>query len=220
MGSITRSLSNNITTGGVILPAGITNASVSAVTFFSGVTGGGTLTLLSTQTASNSATISFTTGLDSTYDEYQFKFINVRPASDQQNLSFQVDTGTNTNYNQTMTTSFFYAYHNEADTDTSLQYVGGYDQAQGTSFQRLTEAIGNVSDENTCGELLLYNPSSSTYVKHFIARTQTLEGTGYSSDSYCAGYVNTTTAITRVQFKMTSGDIADGIFKLYGVKKS
>jgi hypothetical protein len=220
MGSITRGLSNNITTGGVILPAGITNASVADVTSFANASGGGTLVLLSTQTASASATISFTTGLDSTYDEYQFKFINVRPASDQQNLSFQVDTGTNTNYNQTMTTSFFYAYHNEADTATSLQYVGGYDQAQGTSFQNLTEAIGNVSDENTCGVLSFYNPSSSTYVKHFIARTQTLEGTGYSSDSYCAGYVNTTTAITRVQFKMTSGDIADGIIKLYGVKKS
>ena len=219
MGSITRGLSNNITTGGVILPAGITNASVSAVTSFANASGG-TLILLSTQTASASATISFTTGLDSTYDEYIFKFINIKPATDQTVLSFQVDTGTNTNYNQTMTTTVFYAYHDEADTTTSLQYLPSFDQAQGTAFQRLSDGTGSDSDENMCGELSLYNPSSSTYVKHFIARTQTTEGSGYSVNSYTAGYVNTTTALTRVQFKMTSGNIADGVFKLYGVKKS
>jgi hypothetical protein len=179
-----------------------------------------TLVLLSTQTASASANISFTTGLDSTYDEYIFKFINIHPATDQTNFTFQVDTGTNTNYNQTMTTTFFWSFHNEADTVTQLQYFATYDQGQGTGFQNITEAIGNASDENSCGELSIFNPSSSTYVKHFIARTQTLEGTGYSTDSYTAGYINTTTAITRVQFKMSSGNIDDGIIKLYGVKKS
>ena len=121
MGSITRGLSNNITTGGVILPAGITNSSVSAVTSFANVSGG-TLTLLSTQTASASASISFTTGLDSTYDEYIFKFINCHPATDTVKLQFNGSTDSGSNYNVTKTTTFFYAGHNEADNNTFLNY--------------------------------------------------------------------------------------------------
>jgi hypothetical protein len=220
MGSITRSFANNIGSSGILTASAVTNATVEDVTSFDNAASTATLVLLSTQTASASANISFTTGLDSTYDEYIFKFINIHPATDQTNFTFQVDTGTNTNYNQTMTTTFFWSFHNEADTVTQLQYFATYDQAQGTGFQNITEAIGNASDENSCGELSIFNPSSSTYVKHFIARTQTLEGTGYSTDSYTAGYINTTTAITRVQFKMSSGNIDDGIIKLYGVKKA
>jgi len=121
MGSITRGLSNNITTGGVILPAGITNASVSAVTSFANASGG-TLFLLSTQTASNSATISFTTGLDSTYDEYQFHFINIYPRTDGAEFEFNMSTDSGSNYNVTKTTTFFQGLHDEADTDASLTY--------------------------------------------------------------------------------------------------
>ena len=218
MGSITRSLSNNITTGGVILPAGITNDSVSAVTSFANASGG-TLILLSTQTASNSATISFTTGLDSTYDAYEFHFIEIHPRTDQVNFTFNMSTDSGSNYNVTKTTSYFSTYHNEADTGTQLAYDTNYDLAQSTAFQIIVEVIGNGADENACGTLQLYNPSSTTYVKHFISNLNTLTYHDYSFSSYVAGYGNTTSAVNAIQFKMSSGNF-DGVIKLYGVKKS
>ncbi len=219
MGSITRGLSNNITTGGVILPAGITNASVSAVTSFANASGG-TLILLSTQTASSSATISFTTGLDSTYDEYQFKFINVRPATDDATFTFNMSTDSGSNYNVTKTTTYFSAYHDEADTTTQLGYDTSADLAQSTAFQPLVIATGNGADENLCGFMQIFNPSSTTYVKHFICNLNTYTFHNYSINAYSAGYGNTTSAVNAIQFKFSSGNIADGVFKLYGVKKS
>jgi hypothetical protein len=219
MGSITRGLSNNITTGGVILPAGITNASVSAVTSFANASVG-TLILLSTQTASSSATISFTTGLDSTYDEYIFKFINVRPATDDVGFQFNMSTDSGSNYNVTKTTTAFQANHNEADTSTSLAYYGSVDLAQSTAFQFLTGGTGNGADESLSGSLQLFNPSSTTYVKHFITNTNEYNAGNSSNNYYMAGYGNTTSAVNALQFKFNSGNIADGIFKLYGVKKS
>ena len=219
MGSITRSLSNNITTGGVILPAGITNSSVSAVTSFANASGG-TLILLSTQTASASATISFTTGLDSTYDEYIFKFINMHPATDDVSFDFNMSTDSGSNYNVTKTTTSFYAYHNEAGTSTELAYGSAYDLAQSTSFKKILSLIGNGADESASGTLTLFNPSSTTYVKHFIARGNVYNQADYTTEWNTAGYGNTTSAVNAVQFKMSSGNIDDGIIKLYGVKKS
>ena len=196
-----------ISNGTTLLDAGATSSGV-----FSG-----TMVLLSSQTLSNAATVSFTSGIDSTYKEYVFKFIDVHPVSDQKNLSFQVDTGTNTNYNQTITSAFYWAYHNEADTTATLEYYTGGDQNQGNAFQVITEATGNVADECSCGTLHLYDPASSTFLKHFMATTQTAEGSGHSTQSYVAGYINTTTAITRVQFKFNSGNIDSGIIKMYGI---
>ena len=217
MGTITRSLSNNITTGGVILPAGITNSSVSAVTSFANASGG-TLTLLSTQTASASATISFTTGLDSTYDEYQFHFINVRPATDNTTFLYNLSTDGGSNYNVTKTETNFRAYHFEDDSATSLSYLGSL--AQSSSFGTLNNTIGNGADENACGVFTIFNPSSTTYVKHFISCVNSYNGSNVSEEGFTAGYGNTTSAVNAVQFKMSSGNITDGVFKLYGVKKS
>jgi hypothetical protein len=219
MGSITRGLSNNITTGGVILPAGITNASVADVTSFANASGG-TLILLSTQTASSSATISFTTGLDSTYDEYVFKFINVRPATDNVKFTFNMSTDAGSNYNVTKTTTAFIAYHSESDIDAGVGYTADNDLAQSTSFQEVAYNIGNVADENMSGSMQIFNPSSTTYVKHFIANTNNYFASDLSGNLYVAGYGNTTSAVNAIQFKMSSGNIADGIIKLYGVKKS
>jgi hypothetical protein len=218
MGSITRSLSNNITTGGVILPAGITNASVSAVTSFANASAG-TLILLSTQTASASATIEFTTGLDSTYDEYVFKFINIHPASDGADFTFNMSTDSGSNYNVTKTTTNFQAFHTEADA-TSLDYVTANDLAQGTGFQIIGDGIGNGADESVSGTLTLFNPSSTTYVKHFITTSNGYRSTNASYNTFTAGYGNTTSAINAIQFKFSGGNIDDGVFKLYGVKKS
>jgi len=219
MGSITRGLSNNITTGGVILPAGITNSSVSAVTSFANAAGG-TLTLLSTQTASSSATISFTTGLDSTYDEYIFKFINCHPANDGVDLQFNGSTDAGSNYNVTKTTTYFSAFHDEADSVTGVNYQSTIDLAQSTSFQSLNNSTGNDNDQSVSGMLQLFNPSGTTYVKHFISSSNDYLSSNFSQNSYIAGYFNTTSAVNAIQFKMSSGNIDDGIIKLYGVKKS
>jgi hypothetical protein len=219
MGSITRGLSNNITTGGVILPAGITNASVSAVTSFANASGG-TLVLLSTQTASASATISFTTGLDSTYDEYIFKFINIHPATDDVNFTFNGSTDSGSNYNVTKTTTFFNAQHEESGADSAFSYQTTLDLAQSTSFQTLFNALGNDNDQNAGGELIIFNPSSTTYVKHFIFNGNLSQHSDFTRQSFVAGYFNTTSAVNAIRFQFSSGNIDDGIIKLYGVKKS
>jgi hypothetical protein len=219
MGSITRGLSNNITTGGVILPAGITNASVSAVTSFANAPAG-TLTLLSTQTASSSANISFTTGLNSTYDEYIFKFINCHPATDNTKFSFQGSTDGGSNYGVTITSSHFSSFHTESDSATGLTYVTSTDLAQSTSFQGTTFAIGNDNDHSVSGEMILFSPSNTTFVKHFLVNANSSAHDDQTVNGFTAGYFNTTSAVNAIQFKMLSGNIDDGIIKLYGVKKS
>ena len=182
----------------------------------SGVTGS-SLVLLSTETASSSSTIDFTSNIDSTYKEYQFHFIDIHPSGDGTKFQFQVDTGTNTNYNQTITSTSFYAYHAEDDSGTSLTYDASYDQAQGTGFQDLIFYQGNGNDESCVGILHLFDPSNSTFVKHFISRGVRYSANDQASDEYAAGYVNTTTALTRVRFKFNSGTIDAGTIKMNGV---
>jgi hypothetical protein len=221
MGSITRGLSNNITTGGVILPAGITNASVSAVTSFANAPAG-TLILLSTQTASASATISFTTGLDSTYDEYIFKFIDIHAQTSTSDFTMNLSTDSGSNYNVTKTTTYFFAFNLENDTSTSFGYRTESDLAQSTAFQPIAHNQGDDNDGSLSGYMSLFNPSSTTYVKHFMSTVQHMGDTAsnFSGNRFMAGYANTTSAINAIQFKMSSGNIDDGIIKLYGVKKS
>jgi hypothetical protein len=216
--SIALSLGNNLTTGGIFKPAAVNNTSVNNVTDFAGIAGGGTLVLLSTQTASASASISFTTGIDSTYDEYVFKFINCHPASNNVYLDFQGSTNSGSNYNTTITASFFRAYQSEDNSGATLVYVDA-GQAQGTSYQNLSRGIGNGNDECVNGYLHLFNPSDTTFVKHFLSVTQ-INDSAYSQNTYVGGYFNTTSAIDAVSFKMSSGNIDDGIIKMYGVVKS
>ena len=197
------------------------NNSLSAVTALPTAVSGGGLNLISTQTASSSATIDFTSGIDSTYKEYIFKFIDIHPATDKANFQFQVDTGTNTNYNQTITSTFFVAYNQEDSGTTGLAYDGNHDQSQGTAFQDIAKEINGDNDGCGSGTLHLFNPSSTTFVKHFICRSQVYvapsSGTDFSQDMNTAGYINTTTALTRVRFKFSSGNIDSGTIKLYGV---
>ena len=177
----------------------------------------GNLTLLTTATASSSATLDFTSGIDSTYDSYVFKFYNIHPATDSVDFEFQADTGTNTNYNQTITSTTFRATHDEAGSSTDLGYRTSEDQANGTAFQDLNIGMGNDNDQSLNGTLQIFSPSSSTFVKHFIARIASPKNNDYHVDWFCAGYFNTTTALTRVQFKFASGNIDAGIIKMYGV---
>ena len=183
----------------------------------SNATGIGALTLLSTQTASSSSTISFTSGIDSTYKEYIFKFYDIHPSNDGEEFTFQADTGTNTSYNQTITSTYFLAEHNEAGTSTGLTYQTSRDLAQATSFQHFGVDTGNDNDQASSGFLHIFDPSSTTFVKHFMGTLQQAHQNDLSLVGYVSGYWNTTTAITRVQFKMSSGTIDAGVIKLYGV---
>ena len=191
------------------------NNSLSAITALPASISGGGLNLISTQTASSSSTIDFTSGKESTYKEYIFKFINIHPSANGQNFGFQADTGTNTNYNQTITSTFFEATHGESGSGGAVSYKTAKDQAQGTGLQSLGQPNNN-DDASISGTLHLFDPSNDTFVKHFIARAN-LNESSTQSDNFIAGYINTATAITRVQFKSSSGTMDSGVIKLYGV---
>jgi hypothetical protein len=218
MGAIARNAANNITTSGVFTADAITNASVTGITVLANAEDG--ITLISSQTASASATISFTSGLDSTYKAYKFVFVNIHPATDTANFTFNMSTDSGSNYNVTKTTTYFRSYHNEADNDTGLSYESSLDLAQSTSFHILSYRMGNGADENGVGSLTIFNPSSTTYVKHFISNTNNYASISgdFSHQDFTAGYANTTSAVDAIQFKMSSGNIDAGTIYLYGIK--
>ena len=196
------------------------NQSLSALTELPAAIPTGKLKLISSQTASNSASISFTSGLDSTYKVYKFVFVNMHPASDNVNFQFNMSTDSGSNYNVTKTTTAFRTFHNESDSTANLSYDTGSDIAQGTGFQFISPSIGNENDESASGELTIFNPSSTTYVKHFISRLNDVHEQPASVDWYVAGYANTTSAVNAVQFSMSSGNISAGTIYLYAIDNS
>ena len=181
------------------------------------VNAGGSMTFISKATASASASIEFTSGIDSTYKEYIFFFKDIHPATDNVLFQFNLSTDSGSNYNVTKTTTHFSAVHNEADDAASLGYKTGLDLAQSTSFQTLVEEVGADNDQCLSGYLQLFNPSSTTFVKHFTARCNNYRRSNYSADHYTAGYCNTTSAVDAIQFKMSSGNIDAGQILLFGV---
>ena len=214
MGSITRSFANNITTSGVLLPASLTNNSIANVTAYNASVATGGMKLISSQTASASASISFTTGIDSTYKEYQFWFINIH-ASSNSILEFQVSTDGGSNYGVAITSSAFDAGHAENDTFTIFEYQVDSDLAQSTSFQNLIRQIGTDNDNCAVGTLQLFNPSSSVYVKHFLSRFNT--SVSYTIEQNIGGYINSTSPVNAIRFKMASGNIDEGTILMFGI---
>ena len=204
------------------------NNSLSAITS-TGLTAGA-MTLIKEQTASSSATISFVNGtsdvvLDSTYPIYLFKFINIHPSASSE-LSFNGSDDTSSHsYDISKQTTAFYTFHREDDGgSTGVNYVSSGDLQNGTGFQVFQPAaqIGTDNDESMSGEMWLFNPSSTTYVKHFLSTNvhPTNDSDVYMEQNFVAGYFNATAAITAIQFKMGSGNIDSGTFKLYGIKDS
>ena len=192
------------------------NNSLSAITSIPAAISGGGLNLISTQTASSSSTISFTSGIDSTYKEYIFKFINIHPSA---TAKFQVNFSTDggSNYNVTKTTTAVQIYHNETtDSDTGFGYSTGGDLAQGTGVAQIGQGASTGNDESLAGVFHLFEPSSTTFVKHFIVDTVSTSD-GYAYRRLHAGYGNTTSAINAVQFSQSTGNIDSGVIKLYGV---
>jgi len=185
----------------------------------------GSMTLIKTLTASSSSTLSFVHGssdvvLDSTYPIYRFVFTNMHPSASDGRFLFNLSIDSGSNYNVTKTTTFFRAFHNEGDSGTGLSYETDDDLAQSTSFQRLSDTTGNDNDQSCVGSLNLFNPSSTTFVKHFLSTTNTYQDSDYSINNYVAGYANTTSAVNGIQFKFDSGNIDSGTIKLYGIKDS
>ena len=180
----------------------------------SGVTGS-SLVLLSEQTASSSSTISFTSGIDSTYKEYIFKFINLHP-SEASRPQFNLSADGGSNYNVTKTTTFFASFNDEAGSSGAVSYSTGGDLAQSTGVQRLGGDTDADNDTAMSGTLHLFDPSNTTFVKNFISRTNQVS-TAYSQDCFIAGYANTTSAINAIQFSQDSGTIQSGTIKMYGV---
>ena len=196
------------------------NNSMSAITSLPSGVGGGSLNLISKQTASSSSTISFASGIDSTYKEYIVKFFDVHPATDNNTSTnyFEVNfRDGSTDYDATKTTTIFRAYHFEDASTQALSYETDHDLAQSTGFQRIAQGMGNDNDQCVAGILHLFDPSSTTFVKHFICETNNIHADDASYQWNVAGYCNTTTAIDGIQFKMTTGNIDSGTFKLYGV---
>ncbi len=222
MGAIARSAANNITTSGVFTSSAIANTSVTGITTLANASDG--ITFISSQTASNSASVSFTSGLTSTYKAYKFVFSDIHPRTDFVGFTFNMSTDSGSNYNVTKTTTNFIATHKADDADANLIYQTGRDLAQSTDFQEIIGDCGNGAKKNSGGSLLIFNPSSTTYVKHFISTASTMTyhtadtDTGnYNYAMFVAGYGNTTSAINAVRFQMSSGNF-DGSIYLYGIK--
>ena len=185
------------------------------------------LTHIKTLTASSSSTLSFVNGsddvvLDSTYPIYVFKFINIHPSSNAGSNTFQfnMSADSGSNYNVTKTSTHFRALHNEDDSAASIGYETAHDLAQGTGFQDISINVGGDDDECVSGTLHLFEPSSTTFVKHFIARSAPYEYSNRAFDCFAAGYGNTTSAVDAVQFKFSQNNMATGTIKMYGLKDS
>ena len=194
------------------------NNSISNVTSFAQIPSG-SLTLLSTATASASASIETNFyNIDPSYDIYKWEFINIHPSLDDSAFEFQVSIDGGSTYGNTITSTAFRSLHNETDTYANVEYRTTKDLAQSTSFQQLNDNTGNNNDQNFNGILYLFAPQSGTYVKHFICTTQSTTSDDFSDQYFVAGYVNTTSTIESLKFRYSSGNIDAGTIKMYGIK--
>ena len=192
------------------------NQSLTEITAFPSAVALGGLVLLETITASSSDLITFDSSIDDTYKEYIFKLIDVHPSAADNHLQVNFRDGS-TAYDATKTTTFFRSVHRENGTLGSIGYITGSDLAQGTGAQPLNVTLDADNDSCLVGLLHLFDPSNTTFVKHFMARTQEVLYEATSQEVYVAGYCNVTAAIDGVQFSMSSGNIDAGTFKMYGV---
>ena len=180
---------------------------------------GGAMTFIKKLTASSSSSLTFTNGssdviLDSTYKEYVFIYQDIHPSANGPNFQVQFNAGGSA---ATKTTTSFYAYHNEGDTSTQLTYQASYDLAQSTGAQTIATDITNENDSSAAGYVHLFNPSSTTFIKHFIATGTHMHDNIAILNDFVAGYCNTTSAITEAVFSMQSGTIDAGTITLYGI---
>ena len=183
----------------------------------------GALTHIKTLTASSSGTLTFHHGasgviLDSTYKEYMFEFINIHPSANDSYFTFQANAVGESGFNETITSTMFRAYNKEDSSANALVYEGGdYDLQEQEVFQVLNDSVGTDTDQSTCGRLMIFEPSSTTFAKHFMYTGVENAADNKVQNTFTAGYFNTTAALDEFQFKMNTGNMDTGSIKLYGV---
>ena len=193
------------------------NNALSAISALPSAVSGGALNLISTTTASDDSNISITSGIDSTYKEYIIKLINVHPVNDSDELQINFSADGGSNYNVTKTSSAFIAQHAEDNSYASLAYDAGGHSAQLTGDQTIHENVGNANDESCCSTIHLFDPSNTTFVKHFLITTTAANGASDSTVTRIGGYCNTTSAVNAVKFDFIGANIQSGVIKLYGI---
>ena len=197
------------------MPLGANKAAIMGV---AGTTTTGDVVLLSTQTADGDSTITFSSDITSTYGEYIFRFYNLDASDNNSYFQMGINATDGADYNDSpITSTYFRAEHRENDDDAAVSYMTDYDRAEAALVQSLIFGLGDGADEDACGELHLFNPASTTYVKHFYSRVHAYQTADYPVDNFVAGYINDTTAIDDVQFKMAAGTFS-GKIKMWGVK--
>jgi hypothetical protein len=177
-------------------------------------------TLISTHTASASSSLDITSGIDSTYDVYEFHIISMHPATDNVSLTWQANAAGGSGFNETITSTAFRAYLQEDHSGGAVDYRSGEDQGQGTAYELVVDNTGADADQSMAAILRLFAPSSTTYVKHFILEGVSAMSTDGNKHDFRAGYINTTAAIDEISFKFSSGNIDSGVIKMYGIAKS
>ena len=195
----------------------LNNRAVKDATTVGSFSGLGNLVFISRSTASWSSSVSITSGIDSTYKEYLFVFNNIHPQSSNYMFTFNLSVDGGSNYNVTKTSSYFRAVHDEADTYTALSYETNRDLAQSTDYQIICSGVDASNDGSFSGYLHLFDPSSTTFVKHYISNGNAMVHTAYSMSGFCGGYANTTSAINAIDFKFQSGNVDSGTIDMYGV---
>ena len=192
-------------------------ATYKSIRYNTPLSNGSSQVLLQKITASSDSTISFTSGIDSTYTEYLFIYVNLHPSADNKTFLFNVSADSGSNYNVTKTTTHWRAIHGEGGSPATVNYNAGDDIAQGTGFQNLYGGSGGDNDQCICGEFHLFNPSDTTFVKHFYGVSQGSHRDDYSINNFVNGYANTTSAINAIQFKFESDNIDSGTISMYGI---
>ena len=196
----------------------LNNRGVKDATAFGSITGLGNLVFISRSTASSSSSINITSGITSTYKEYIFTFNNIHPQTDEKNFVFNLSTDSGSNYNVTKTTTFFRGQHLEGGGASVFEYVTADDIAQSTSDARISNLCGNDSDQCVSGYLHLFEPSSTTHMKHFISNVNScFTDSEATANLHMQGYGNTTSAVDAITFKFDSGNIDSGTIDMYGV---
>jgi hypothetical protein len=187
---------------------------------FNGLTDS-TSKLIKEVAASSSSTVSFINGssdvvFDNTFDIYEIFYTNVHPASNDVEFGFKA-TSNGTDFGIATTATFNFDFVDEANSSTStFQYSTSYDSAQSTGLVNVAHSIGNGNDECAAGRLIIYSPASTTFVKHFNFWTTGYHASDLVENYVGGGYINTTSAITGLQFSFSSGNIDAGTFKLIG----
>ena len=173
----------------------------------------------STTISSGTSAVEFTSGIDSTYNIYCFRFVSLHCDTDDKDLVFNFSTDAGSSYSVAKTGSGHHQYMNEADgSDLGLAISSIFSSQAVTGTIKIGHSLGTDNDQACSGEFWLYNPSSTTFVKNYYSNIQNYHQSNFAQQYICQGYANTTSAITGIKFQMDTGNLDAGTITMYGVK--